>query len=89
MFRNFRKPLTLYKCMKKWYISQAFSIFSTRYKKWCIHIMYNPFMHINVSYSYIYFILYLFISKHDYKMVSVFFIFPLFLVPNLVLLCKI
>lgn len=32
MLRNFRKPLTLYKCMKKWYISQAFSIFSTRYK---------------------------------------------------------
>ncbi len=31
--RNFRKPLSLYKCMKKWYIPQAFSIFSTRYKK--------------------------------------------------------
>ena len=38
MLRNFRKPLTLYKCMKKWYISQAFSIFSTRYKKWSIHV---------------------------------------------------
>lgn len=36
MIRNFRKPLTLYKCMKKRYISQVFSIFSTRYKKWSI-----------------------------------------------------
>ena len=33
MIRNFRNPLTLYKCMKKWYIFQAFSIFSIRYKK--------------------------------------------------------
>lgn len=39
MFRNFRKPLTLYKCMKKWYIFQAFSIFSTRYKKWSIRVV--------------------------------------------------
>lgn len=38
MLRNFRKPLTLYKCMKKSYIFQAFSIFSTRYKKWSIHV---------------------------------------------------
>ena len=37
--RNFRKPLTLYKCMKKWYISQTFSIFSTRYKKWSIRVV--------------------------------------------------
>lgn len=47
MLRNFRKPLTLYKYMKKWYISQAFSIFSTRYKKWSIHIlMYQDIIYI-------------------------------------------
>ena len=39
MIRNFRKPLTLYRCMKKWYILQAFSIFSIRYKKWSIHVV--------------------------------------------------
>lgn len=53
MLRNYRKPLTLYKCMKKWYISQAFSIFSTRYKKWSIYIYCTILCIQNILYLYL------------------------------------